>query len=207
MSEIEKDRFNALVQSLRTAFQGEEIIQQSNDPPARDVKIPEVPEKKDDAKNESKLDQLYVQLQNYIKENNLQTQLELNNIPEGVQITLKEEILFDLGKADIKSQAMPILERVGGILKSVKNPISVEGHTDNNPIRYSHEFKSNWDLAAARAENVSEFLIDKDGIDPSRIRFISYGEYHPRVANDTKTHQAMNRRVNIVVLRDEPTTK
>ncbi|MGV3487090.1 MAG: flagellar motor protein MotB [Tuberibacillus sp.] len=207
MSELEKERFNALVQSLRTAFQGEAIVDQSVDPPARDITAPPIPEQKKDEKNEQKLDALYIQLQKYIKDNGLDTQLELNNLPQGVQITLKEEILFDLGKADIKPQAIPILERVGGILKSVKNPISVEGHTDNNPIRYSREFHSNWDLAAARAENVAMFLMNKDGINGARIRFTSYGEFNPRVANDTKEHQAMNRRVNIVVLRDQPVTK
>ncbi|WP_027724903.1 flagellar motor protein MotB [Tuberibacillus calidus] len=207
MSELEKERFNALVQSLRTAFQGEAIVDRSIDPPARDIKLPEIPAQKKDKNNEKQLDQLYIRLEKYIQENHLQTQLELNNLPQGVQITLKEEILFDLGKADIKPEAIPVLKRVGGILQSVKNPISVEGHTDNNPIRYATEFHSNWDLAAARAENVAMFLINQDGIAPERIRFTSYGEFNPRVPNDTKAHQAMNRRVNIVVLRDKPVTK
>jgi chemotaxis protein MotB len=207
MSELEKDRFNALVQSLRTAFQGDAIIDRSVDPPATDFTLPPIPIEKKDKKDEAKLDKLFVQLQKYIKDNHLDTQIELNNLPVGVQITLKEEILFDLGKADLKNQAKPILGKVGGILQSVNNPISVEGHTDNNPIRYSREFHSNWELAAARAHNVAMFLINADKINPSRVRYTSYGEYSPRVPNDTKEHQAMNRRVNIIILRDKPITK
>lgn len=202
MSELQNDRFNALVQSLQTAFHGDAIVNQSTNPPAPEMTIPPIPIEKKKNKDEEKLDKLYVQLQNYIKNNHLDTQIELKNLAVGVQITLKEDILFDLGKADLKDQAEPILKQVGGILKSVSNPISVEGHTDNNPIRYSREFHSNWELAAARAHNVAMFLINNDQIKPNRVRYTSYGEYSPRVPNDTKAHQAMNRRVNIIVIRD-----
>ncbi|MFC4619253.1 flagellar motor protein MotB [Camelliibacillus cellulosilyticus] len=204
MSELENNRFNALVQSLKTAFQGDAVLDQSKNPPPKDTSLPPIPKKKkDDQKNTEQLDKLYIKLQDYITKNHLKTQIELQNLPRGVQITLKEEILFDLGKADIKNEAKPILNRVGGILQSVGNPIAVEGHTDNNPIRYTTEFHSNWELAAARAHNVAMLLIQMDEISPERISYTSYGEYHPRVTNDSKKHQAMNRRVNIIVLRDK----
>lgn len=207
MSELENSRFNALIQSLKTAFHGETIVEQSNVPQVKNTDLLDK-EKKKDKKDKNgqtdkqKLDSLYVKLQNYIKENHLDTLIELENLPRGVQITFKEKILFDLGKADIKENAIPVLRRIGGILQSIDNPIEVEGHTDNNPIIYSNQFHSNWELAAARAHNVAMFLIDEDKIRPERIRYTSYGEYHPRVKNDTKAHQAMNRRVNIVVLRN-----
>ena len=218
MSEVKNDKFNALVESLRTTFSGDAVVNQSNNPPTTTSEIPKSIDHSDESKSkqnetdtneedEDKLDALYVQLQEYIDKNNLATKIELDNIPRGVQITLKEKILFDLGKADIKKDAKNIMESMGGILNSVSNPITVEGHTDNNPIISSSEFNSNWELASKRAENVMLFLIQNDGIKPSRMRYTSYGEYHPIVKNDTKTHQAMNRRVNIVILRETSATQ
>src|SRR5689334_10979659 len=87
MSEIQKDRYNALVQSLKTAFLGDAIINQSSNPPTHDVTLPPVPEKKQDKKDEKKLDALYVALQKYINDNHLESKIELNNLPLGVQIT------------------------------------------------------------------------------------------------------------------------
>jgi len=206
MSQIENVKFNALVQSLKTSFVGDSMIDTTHNPPPTRPDIPKVPiadkDDKKDRADDKQLDALYKQIQTYIKKNHLEGEIELQNLQRGVQITLKEQILFDLGKADIKNQANAILDSVGGLLNSVSNPIVVEGHTDNNPIRYSTEFKSNWELAAKRAENVMLYLVDHDNVKESRMRYTSYGEYHPEVNNDTPNHQAMNRRVNIVILRD-----
>ncbi|GGE49707.1 chemotaxis protein MotB [Pullulanibacillus camelliae] len=206
MSEVKNDKFNALVQSLKTSFYGDSIVNQSDNPPTTQADIPKVPvankDDKHDQDDEKQLDALYKKVKTYIDKNHLEGEIELRNLQRGVQITLKEQILFGLGKADIKEKADPILDSMGGILNSVSNPIVVEGHTDNNPIKYSTEFKSNWELAAKRAENVMLYLVNHDNIKESRMRYTSYGEYHPEVKNDTPTHQAMNRRVNIVILRD-----
>ncbi|GGH76444.1 chemotaxis protein MotB [Pullulanibacillus pueri] len=210
MSEVQNDKFNALVQSLRTTFSGDAVMNTSDNPPTSITEdIPKAAKdqsKADDGEDEKsdkdQLDKLYVKLQDYINKNHLDSSIELENIPRGVQITFKEKILFDLGKADIKKQAETILQSMGGILNSVSNPIAVEGHTDNNPIINSSEFHSNWELASKRAENVMLFLINNDDIKSSRMRFTSYGQYQPVEKNDTAEHQAMNRRVNIVILRE-----
>jgi len=206
MSQIENDKFNALVQSLKTSFAGDSMVDATHNPPTNSPDVPKIPVvDKDDKKNQAddkQLDALYKKIQTYIKENHLEGEIELQNLQRGVQITLKEQILFDLGKADIKNKGNTILDSVGGLLNSVSNPIVVEGHTDNNPIRYSTEFNSNWELAAKRAENVMLYLVSHDNVVESRMSYTSYGEYHPEVKNDTPGHQAMNRRVNIVILRD-----
>lgn len=209
MSQIQNEKFNALVDSLKTAFKGDSIItettikpqgQSDNMSPEPIAQVPQVNQSKSNAQE---LDKLYVKLQQYIKTNHLENVLSLQNLQRGVQLTLKEQILFDLGKADIKSQATPILQRVGGILKTVPNEISVEGYTDNNPIINGDKYKSNWELSGARALNVMYFLIHHDTLNPVRLHYAGYGEYKPIVKNDTKEHQSLNRRVNIIVLRND----
>ncbi len=210
MSSIQNEKFNQLVDSLKTAFQGDAVFTESTIKPVgqhsdiTSTPIAEVTQKptQTDA-NKKQLDQLYAKLQQYIKKNKLQNVLSLENMQRGVQLSFKEKILFDLGKADVKKQAEPILGKVGGILKTVPNDISVEGYTDNNPIVNDAEFKSNWELSGGRAINVMYYLINKDHLSPNRLHYAGYGEYKPIAKNDTKQHQSLNRRVNIIILRND----
>ena len=120
---------------------------------------------------------------------------------KGLVITFVADILFDSGKAKIKIEAMPTLDKVARVLSEnlVDFKIGIEGHTDNQPIKYSG-WTSNWELSTARALSVLHYLSDEKGIAGSRVSAIGYGEHHPVASNDTKEGMQLNRRVEIVVL-------
>ncbi len=129
---------------------------------------------------------------------NEQVSLEMNE--RGLVIILSDDILFDSGKATLKSKAYPILDKVATIIKnnvSDKN-IGISGHTDNVPIKYS-KWKSNWELSAARATNVLYYLENK-GVSPKRLSATGYGEHRPIESNKTVSGRARNRRVEIAIL-------
>jgi len=123
----------------------------------------------------------------------------------GLVITLADNILFDSGKAEVKENAYPILDKIiGAVNKSAPDKnIGVEGHTDNVPIKHSG-WKSNRELSTARANNVYHYLVDKGGLDPARFTTMGYGEYRPVASNDTAQGRAKNRRVEIVILPQYP---
>jgi len=77
--------------------------------------------------------------------------------------------------------------------------IGIEGHTDNVPIKHSG-WKSNWELATARALSVLHYLENEQGISGERLSAIGYGEYRPVASNETKDGRKQNRRVEIVIL-------
>ncbi|SFG72825.1 flagellar motor protein MotB [Sporolactobacillus nakayamae] len=213
MSSIENQKFNALVSSLKSSFQGDSILQGIGYPSAdKGQTKPSVPLVKksqsisdsEKQKDKKKLDALYVQLDKYIKDNHLSPDVSLTETQRGVQLTFRESILFDLGKANLRGNAKAVLGRIGNILKSVPNDISIEGHTDNTPFRNEGSaIRSNWELSGLRAQTVMNYLIKKDDLIPQRMHFVGYGEYKPIVKNDTPAHKAMNRRVNIVIIREE----
>ncbi|MCK4462957.1 MAG: OmpA family protein [Candidatus Omnitrophica bacterium] len=119
----------------------------------------------------------------------------------GLVITLANNILFNSGKAKIKEEAYPILDKISKVIKT-KAPnknIGVEGHTDNVPIKYSG-WKSNRELSTARANNVYHYLVDVGGLPPARLTTMGYGQYKPIASNDTEEGRAKNRRVEIVIL-------
>lgn len=119
----------------------------------------------------------------------------------GLVITFLAEILFDSGKATVRPDAQPILDKVTRVLQEelVDQPIGIEGHTDNDPIKYSG-WKSNWELSTARATSVLHYLVDERRLAPTRVSAIGYGEYRPVASNDTPEGKQQNRRVEVVVL-------
>ena len=115
-----------------------------------------------------------------------------------LEIEINTDILFPSGAGDFSPQAAAVLDKLADVLKPFPNPIRVEGHTDNRPIKTS-SFPSNWELSAARAASVvHEFT--KAGIDPLRLEIVGFGEFHPRQSNDTVEGRNANRRVAILIL-------
>ncbi|MBI1976762.1 MAG: OmpA family protein [Candidatus Omnitrophica bacterium] len=131
-------------------------------------------------------------------------QIRVEQNERGLVITFLAEVLFDSGKAKVREDAYTVLNKVAKVLNNevVNYKIGVEGHTDNDPIKYSG-WKSNWELSTSRATSVLHYLIDQQSVEPSRISAIGYGEYHPITANDTEDGKQQNRRVEIVVLPKE----
>jgi chemotaxis protein MotB len=118
-----------------------------------------------------------------------------------IEVEMKTDILFPSGSARLADSAMSILEQLGGVLAPFPNPIRVEGHTDNKPIKTAL-FSSNWELSAARAGSVVRVLANH-GVDPGRLAVIGYGEQRPLKANDTAENRNSNRRVVVVILSTE----
>jgi chemotaxis protein MotB len=115
-----------------------------------------------------------------------------------LEIEINTDILFPSGSGGFSPEAALVLDKLAEVLKPFPNPIRVEGHTDDRPIKTA-AFPSNWELSAARSASVvHEFT--KAGIDPLRLEIVGFGEYHPRQSNDTPEGRNANRRVAILVL-------
>ncbi|MFH1655358.1 MAG: OmpA family protein [Candidatus Omnitrophota bacterium] len=140
-------------------------------------------------------------LEERLKQEIADKQVRLEMAERGLVITFVAEVLFDSGKAKIRTKAYPTLDKVARVLEEeVPNmEIGVEGHTDNQPIKFSG-WKSNWELSSARAMSVLHYLVDERGITPERVSAIGHGEFKPLTSNDTKEGKQLNRRVEIVIL-------
>jgi chemotaxis protein MotB len=109
-----------------------------------------------------------------------------------------DQVLFDTGDARLKPRGAQILQLVGEALRSVDNPLFIEGHTDNTPISTA-TYPSNWELSTSRAGAVLRFLVDSVGLDVHRMRPSGWADLHPIASNATAVGRARNRRVEIVV--------
>ena len=132
-----------------------------------------------------------------VNESNLGEQIDVNFTSEYITLSLKGAFLFDSGKAAIKEEAYPALDRVGVILERYAGGvIEIEGHTDNVPM-HNAQFANNNELSSARALSVFDYLVDHTALDPAMIKHSGRGEYVPVADNGTDAGRAKNRRVEI----------
>lgn len=114
-----------------------------------------------------------------------------------VHISISGGLLFESGKADLRKDVIPIVNKIGDILKRYdKHRIQILGHTDNVPIS-NGIYRNNMELSSARAISVWQYLIDKKGLDPAKLEAAGKGEYDPVASNKTASGRAKNRRVEI----------
>ena len=121
---------------------------------------------------------------------------EVETIAERGRITVRipGDILFDSGKAVLKTSAKTTLTKIAQVIKNeyADKAIRVEGHTDTDPIRKSR-WTDNLELSLQRAAAVHRYL-DKQGVGPKKMYAAGYGQWHPRPT------KAKSRRVEIVVV-------
>ena len=144
-------------------------------------------------------EKLAERIEEAIEESRMQDEIELDFTSQYVQLTLKGAILFDSGRAVIKQEAMPIVERVALILERyAESTIEVEGHTDNVPMN-SGRYADNNELSSARALAMFHYLLDNTTLEPVQIKHSGRGEYLPIADNSTPEGRAKNRRIEIKI--------
>lgn len=117
-----------------------------------------------------------------------------------LQVELRDSILFESGSAEPSVQARDIFSEMARLLAEYGNPVQVEGHTDNQPIR-NLRYPSNWELSAARASAIVKLLAGA-GVNPERLSAVGYGEHQPTASNETAEGRARNRRVALMIARE-----
>lgn len=120
--------------------------------------------------------------------------------PEGLVVSLNEIGFFDSGSAEVRDAALEMLSALAEALPN--QPMRIEGHTDNVPIHTS-QYATNWELSTARASMIARLLLQASTIQPPNIAAAGYAEFHPVAANDTEEGRRKNRRVDIILLRDQ----
>lgn len=157
-------------------------------PPARDAP----------AARERTLDAVQARIEADLRDVLAGERLDLTRDARGVVLSLPEQATFPVGSADPTPEALALIARVARTIQPLDSPVRIEGHTDDAPIRTAR-YGSNWELSTARASAVIAYLVDDLGFDPARLSAAGYGEFHPRVPNDSVENRARNRRIDLVV--------
>lgn len=136
----------------------------------------------------------------YIKESILTDSLIENQKIEfdSTEVVILKDIIFEFGKWELTKNEIPILDSLADYLdKRIEFDLLIIGHTDS-----IGNVQSNLTLSLRRAEKVKEYLIDK-GILPERIVTKGLGSSMPIASNKTDEGRAINRRVEIQIVRNK----
>ena len=129
----------------------------------------------------------------------IQDDVEVEFNAEYVLINMNGALLFDSGRADLRAEAYPLIDKVGKIIAPYNaNIIDVEGHTDNVPMS-SSKYEDNNVLSMYRALTVADYLREITNINPGYIKSSGRGDYAPIADNSTPEGRARNRRVEIKI--------
>lgn len=146
-------------------------------------------------------------VQKWILQRKLEREIKVRFNERGLVISLMtDKVLFNPGSAELLPKTKRLLSEIAELIRTTTNPIVVEGHTDDTPIKspnVKRKFKDNWELSTMRAVNVVKYLIENKGISPDRLSAAGYAEYKPLVPNIDDVQRAKNRRIDIVLLKSD----
>ena len=127
---------------------------------------------------------------------------KIERVGEGIKITFDSGILFDVAKADLRSEAQANVTKLARILNKYEDTnILIEGHTDADG---SDEY--NQGLSERRANSVSHYLATQ-AVPAGRMSTIGYGESQPIADNSTAAGKQANRRVEVAIMANEKLKK
>ncbi|BDI32767.1 chemotaxis protein MotB [Capsulimonas corticalis] len=220
MSIMNMTKFEQLATSVRSGFGGSmmngapnithggglsgspAIVTDSRTPqmPPAPQEFPKLAKPTGDLADQKKLDRAYMIMSAYIQKNKLSRVMNVVQTSRGVVVTvMTDKMLFAKGEADLKPDEMGLLDEIAKVVNTVPNQVSVEGHTDNLAI-HTMRYPSNWELSVTRATTVLRYF-EAHNVSPRRMEAAGYADQRPIVSNDSEDGRARNRRVEIVLLR------
>ena len=163
-----------------------------------DNELADAQDQVEEAKMEAS-EELAERIQEAIDEKGLGDEIQIDITSQFVQLTLNGGILFDSGSAELKAEAMEVLDQVGRILdRYAGGQVEIEGHTDNVPMSGA-KYSNNDELSSGRALSVFNYLLSVTDLDPANVKHTGRGEYVPIADNSTPEGRSRNRRVEIKI--------
>ncbi|WP_454085666.1 OmpA/MotB family protein [Georgenia sp. Marseille-Q6866] len=140
----------------------------------------------------------------------IRTELEKEGLADEVRFSITERGLviglvsentfFSPASAAMPRTSLEVVDTIAETLRPLENDILLEGHA--NPLPYTEPYDTNWELSADRATKVLRRMVEHEGIAPTRVRAIGYGDAYP--AAEGPDALDLNRRVDVVVLSNQP---
>lgn len=123
--------------------------------------------------------------------------VEVSRVAEGISLRVEDNLLFSTAEAELTGAGRDVIESLVALIQRHDGDVSVEGHTDSRPIN-TPQFPSNWELSSSRATAILRYLAD-EGVSPSRLRAVGFGDTRPLASNDSQEGRAKNRRVEVII--------
>jgi flagellar motor protein MotB len=139
-------------------------------------------------------------VRNYIEDERL-SQFAIVLVDEKkIRLIFNDPILFKSGTDILTKRSKSVLNGLLHMINKVKNPIVIEGHTDDTPVKVGGKYRSNWDLGYFRASAVANYMM-RNGVKTKRVSIASFADQRPIAAMKTRLARKKNRRIEINLIR------
>ena len=150
------------------------------------------------------LDVLWRKMHDALARKGLQNDVQATVDERGLVVSLiSRNVVFQANVATLTPRGQAIVDTIAPVLATVKEPIEVDGHTNQVKVKPKY-YPTDWELSAARAVNVLRRLNEIDHIADDRLSATGFGHTKPLVNPKVKGSQKVNKRVDIVVLSKAP---
>ena len=208
LSSLNEGKYRILSTSLVNAFRSGSTITLNATPPKGSANtMVEVPQTKPIARavqsqtvqqEQARLNNLSSDMRRMLEPLVQGGQVSIRQTDRGIVVDIRESALFQTGQSVLSKGSVKMLTQLSTLLNTVDNSVSVEGFTDDIPIKTAL-YPSNWELSAARASSVVR-LFQEEGVKSERLVAIGRAANMPVAENTSADGRAKNRRVSITIL-------
>jgi chemotaxis protein MotB len=147
---------------------------------------------------------LWHKMQKALAKQGLQDDVQAAIDERGLVVSLvSRHVVFEPNIADLTTRGKRIVDTISPVLRTIKEPIEVDGHTNQVKVKPKY-YPTDWELSSARAVNVLRRLNEVDGIPDRRLSATGFGHTKPLEDPSIAGSQKINKRVDIVVLSQAP---
>lgn len=187
---VDQATFNSFISHFQSSVS---VVKDNSKMPSRD--------------NGNKMSEEWQKVKDYVKKKNLESQVQIERVEQGIKVTLGDSLTFNSGSAVLLPGAKKVLEKISSVMDSSVLSVETRGHTDNVPVSDASPYRSNWHLGAARAVSVLLYIKEKSQLEPRKFKASSFGEYKPIANSNTAEGRRRNRRVEIFIKYTEDSGK
>nr|WP_246284525.1 OmpA family protein [Nocardioides perillae] len=139
-----------------------------------------------------------------LREHGLGDDVQATIDERGLVLSLvSKHVVFEPNLASLSPRGREVVDTLAPVLRDLPDPLQVDGHTNQVKVKPKY-YPTDWELSAARAVTVLRHLTEQWDLPPARLRASAYGAEKPLVDPREPGSQAVNKRVDIVVLSDVP---
>lgn len=198
-SSMDAEKFKAVANSLRQAFSYVQapVPGPKSSPGSAGGKPTIMPNTPVQANYKEHLKVAKEEIDWYIANEGLSEHIQTEIVDDHLKVVNSNPLNFPAGEASLLPSSFAYLDMLLPVLQKFDFQIIIEGHTDDRPINTA-EFRSNWELSAARAASFVLYL-EANGVDSKRLSVHGYGPNRPIAPNDSPDNRARNRRIDILL--------
>ncbi|WP_124066906.1 flagellar motor protein MotB [Clostridium sp. E02] len=163
-----------------------------------------------EAGDSTDFDEMYLMLKKIVEDRNMQDTVEISRGDGFTFISFRDKVFFDGDSSVLRQEGKEVLEEFAAVMsqanKSIKE-VQVLGHTSQGDPRRPNNIRNDRMLSAQRSAEVIIYLQSKSAVSPEKLVGMSFGQFRPIAPFDTEDGRAKNRRVEILITKNDTVEK